>query len=182
MNQHSDREILDLFKEESTRRKAFTMLVTQYQKRLYWIIRRMVISHDDTDDVLQNTLIKIWKGLPTFREDSQLFSWIYRIAYNESVTFLKQKKRDLSLSSEAFQNYMGNRFCNDEDISCTEIEEKLHRALQHVPDKQRVVFYLRYYDEMPYERMSEMLGTSVGALKASYHLAMKKIEKMMLED
>ncbi|MFO7723877.1 MAG: sigma-70 family RNA polymerase sigma factor, partial [Bacteroidales bacterium] len=120
MNQHSDREILDLFSNETTRRQAFTMLVNQYQQKLYWLIRRMVISHDDTDDVLQNTLIKIWKGLDSFREDSQLFSWIYRIAYNESVTFLKQKKRDLALTSEAFQQYMGNRFCNDEDISCNE--------------------------------------------------------------
>lgn len=183
MNQRlSDRELLDLFRDENTRRKAFTLLVKQYQQKVYWVIRRMVVDHDDADDVLQNTLIKVWKGLPFFREDSKLFSWIYRIAYNESVSFLKSKKRDLGLSADAFCDYLENIIDDNKAVSSEEIEARLQKAILCLPEKQRMVFHLRYYDEMPYEEMSEVFGTSVGSLKASFHLAVKKIEKKMLED
>ncbi len=182
MSQPSDQEILDLFRDESTQRQAFTMLVNRYKKRLYWLIRKIVINHDDTDDVLQNTFIKIWKGLPFFREDSGLYSWIYRIAYNESLTFLKNRKKELALASVAFNRYLENQLCDQRNISCSEIEEKLQKALLQLPEKQRIVFHLRYYDELQYDEISRIFGTSIGALKASYHLAMKKIEKYMLED
>ncbi len=182
METYSDREILDLFQDESTRRNAFSILVNQYQKRLYWIIRKMVISHDDADDVLQNVLIKAWRGLPNFRENCALFSWLYRIATNESITFLNQKKKNLALSQTAFQEHLANQVHDHVDFSCTEIEEKLQQAILTLPEKQRLVFHLRYFEEMPYEEMSEVLNTSEGALKASYHFAAKKIEKYLLGD
>lgn len=182
MNPYSDREILDLFQDESTKRKAFAILVEQYQKRLYWVVRKLVIDHDDADDVLQNVFLKIWRGLEHFREDSKLFSWLYRIAMNESISFLKQKKRDLALSRNAFCEFMSNQVRDHRNLSCEEIEEKLQQAILTLPEKQRMVFHLRYYDEMPYEDMSEVFGTSTGALKASYHIAMKKIEKYLMED
>lgn len=182
MNQHSDKELLDLFNDESTRRQAFELLVKQYQRRLYWLIRRLVINHDDTDDVLQNTLIKIWTGLSQFRGEAQLYSWIYRIAYNESISFLNNRRKDLALTAEAFSNFMSNQICDDPSLDCDETEQKLQQAIMHLPDKQKAVFNLRYFDEMPYETMSEIFGTSVGALKSSYHLAVKKIEHFILND
>ncbi len=142
----------------------------------------MVIDHDDADDVVQNTFIKVWKGLPFFREDAKLFSWIYRIAYNETVSFLKSKKRDLGLSANAFCDHLENIVDDNKSINCEELEVKLQKAILDLPKKQQMVFHLRYYDEMPYEEMSEVLGTSVGSLKASFHIAVKKIEKIMLDD
>lgn len=182
MENYSDREILDLFQDEATRRKGFSVLVNQYQKRLYWIIRKMVIDHDDTDDVLQNVLVKAWRGLAGFRENCALYSWLYRIATNESITFLNQKKKDLALSHEAFHEHMANQMHEHCDLQATEVEEKLQKAILTLPDKQRIVFHLRYFEEMPYEQMSEVLDTSEGALKASYHFAVKKIEKYLRED
>lgn len=182
MKKLSDQEILTMFSHESTRREAFTILVRQYQERIYWLIRRIVIDHDDADDVLQNSLIKIWKGLPFFREGSALFSWIYRIAYNEALSFLKTRKRELRLNSRSFCEHLEDVIDDNKHMDCNEIEKKLQKALLTLPEKQRMVFNLRYYDEMGYEEMSELLGTSAGALKASYHHAVKKIEKSLLED
>jgi RNA polymerase sigma-70 factor (ECF subfamily) len=182
MNNLSDRALFDLISDESTRREGFTLLVRQYQQCLYWLIRRLVISHDDADDVLQNTLIRVWKGLPEFRGESKIYSWLYRIAYNEAVSFLRNKRKDLALSADAFANFMSNQLCDDPNVNCSEVEEKLQQALLHLPEKQRMVFSLRYYDEMPYDEMSDILDTSVGALKSSYHLAMKKIEHFLLND
>jgi RNA polymerase sigma factor (sigma-70 family) len=182
MKKLSDQEILAMYHQESTRQEAFTVLVKQYQERLYWLIRRMVIDHDDADDVLQNTLIKIWKGLPFFRENSALFSWIYRIAQNEALSFLKVKRREMRLNSRGFCEHLEEVLDDHHYMDCNAVEAKLQKALLTLPDKQRLVFHLRYYDEMPYEEMAKMLGTSEGALKASYHHAVKKIEKSLCED
>lgn len=182
MTRYSDHEIIELFKDEETRHKAFTILVNQCKEQIYWLIRRMVVDHADTDDVLQNTFIKIWHGLSGFREDSRLTSWIYRIAYNESITFLKQKRKVLILDESAFSDHLASLTANNSLFSCEEIEGKLAKAIIKLPEKQKIVFNLRYYEEMPYEQMSETLGTSVGALKASYHLAVKKVEKYLLDD
>jgi RNA polymerase sigma-70 factor (ECF subfamily) len=177
--QMEDAELLNLFKDPASREKAFTELVKKYQERLYWHIRRLVVVHDDADDVLQNTLLKVWHGLDQFKGQSQLFTWMYRIATNESLSFLEQKKRK---STEALDDSeeLSNLVRASEGFNANKLEWKLQLAIQHLPEKQRVVFNLRYYDEMPYEAMSQLLETSEGALKASYHHAAKKIEDFIL--
>jgi RNA polymerase sigma factor (sigma-70 family) len=177
----TDFELLQAFKQDATRVKAFTTLVKKYQEKLYWHIRRMVVSHDDADDVLQNTFIKVWKGLENFREDSQLYTWLYRIATNESLTHIESRKRKaaVSLSGDA-EEYLSHKLKAETNYDSDKIEWKLQAAIQKLPEKQRVVFNLRYYDEMPYEEMSRVLETSEGALKASYHHAVKKIEEFVL--
>jgi RNA polymerase sigma-70 factor (ECF subfamily) len=177
--QMEDAELLNLFKEPASREKAFTELVKKYQERLYWHIRRLVIVHDDADDVLQNTLLKVWHGLDQFKGQSQLFTWMYRIATNEALSFLEQRKRK---STEALDDSeeLSNQVRSSEGFNANQLEWKLQLAIQHLPEKQRVVFNLRYYDEMPYEAMSQLLETSEGALKASYHHAAKKIEDFIL--
>lgn len=175
----SDSDLLALFRT-AERDAAFTQLVEKYQKRLYWHIRRMVIDHDDANDVLQNTFIKVWNGLENFREQSQLFTWLYRIATNECLTFLEQLKRRKAESFDNVEQILSNNLSTGKNFSGDEIEMKLQRAILTLPEKQRIVFNLRYYDEMPYEEMSKVLETSVGALKASYHHAAKKIEEHLL--
>ena len=177
--QMEDAELLNLFKDPASREKAFTELVKKYQERLYWHIRRLVVVHDDADDVLQNTLLKVWHGLDQFKGQSQLFTWMYRIATNESLSFLEQKKRK---STEALDDSeeLSNLVRASEGFNSNQLEWKLQLAIQHLPEKQRIVFNLRYYDEMPYEAMSQLLETSEGALKASYHHAAKKIEDFIL--
>lgn len=177
----SDNEILQLFKQPGGENRGFEALVRKYKARIYWHVRRMVIDHDDADDVTQNVFIKIWQGLDSFRGDSGLYSWIYRIATNESLTFLKGRKRRMALSiDDDAQLFDQLQACLSPD--CDEVERKLQKAIIELPEKQRLVFNLRYYDEMPYEEMSQVLGTSVGALKASYHLAVKKVEKNLSPD
>jgi RNA polymerase sigma-70 factor (ECF subfamily) len=179
--QHSDNtELLAQFREPVTREKGFTGIIKKYQEKLYWHIRRMVIEHEDANDVLQNMFIKVWKGLDNFREDSQLYTWLYRIATNESLSFIEQKKKKQSLSLSNHENGLANQLKADKNFDSTKIEWKLQMAMQKLPQKQRVVFNLRYYDEMPYEEMSRVLETSEGALKASYHHAVKKIEDYIL--
>ena len=155
-------------------------MVKKYQKRLYWHIRRMVIDHDDANDVLQNTFIKVWNGLENFREQSQLYTWLYRIATNECLTFLEQLKRRQSDSFDNVEHILSNKLSSGKDFTGDQIEMKLQQAIIALPEKQRIVFNLRYYDEMPYEEMSKVLETSVGALKASYHHAAKKIAEYIL--
>lgn len=174
-----DAALLQLFRQEATKEKAFTDLVKKYQERLYWHIRRMVINHDDANDVLQNVFIKIWKALGNFREDSQLFTWLYKIATNECLTFLDQKKRKDAVSFDEIESGLSNKIKSDEGFDAEKLEWKLQLAIQQLPEKQRIVFNLRYYDEMPYEEMSQVLSTSEGALKASYHHAAKKIEEFI---
>lgn len=175
-----DKELLELFKQPSQKEKAFTSIIKKYQERLYWHIRRMLVTHDDTNDVLQNMFIKVWNALENFREDSQLFTWLYRIATNESLTFLEQQKRRSSVSLNDVETGLSNKIKADEGFDANKLEWKLQLAIQQLPEKQRLVFNLRYYDEMPYEEMSRVLETSEGALKASYHHAAKKVEDYIL--
>ncbi|MBL7931268.1 MAG: RNA polymerase sigma factor [Bacteroidia bacterium] len=175
-----DKQILELFRDEKTRNTALGHLITKYQQRLYWHIRKIVIDHDDSDDVLQNTFIKIWKGLENFKEESQLFTWIYRIATNESLTHLRQKQRLNTASIHPIEYELSKNLESDNYFTGDEIQLRLQQAILTLPEKQRLVFNMRYYDEMPYEQMSEILETSVGALKASYHIAAKKIEDILV--
>jgi RNA polymerase sigma factor (sigma-70 family) len=171
-----DKELLHQFKQPETKEKAFTAIIKKYQEKLYWHVRRMVVDHDDANDVLQNVFIKVWNGLQNFREDSQLYTWLYRIATNESLTFLDQQKRRSSVSFDEVGAGLSNKIKAEEGFDAQRLEWKLQLAIQQLPEKQRAVFTLRYYDEMPYEEMSRVLETSEGALKASYHHAVKKIE------
>ncbi|HSY75911.1 MAG TPA: sigma-70 family RNA polymerase sigma factor [Bacteroidia bacterium] len=178
----SDSELLEQFRIESTRNMAFHMLVTKYQKRIYWQVRRIIIDHDDANDVVQNTFIKVWKNLNGFKEASRLYTWMYRIATNESLTFLKQKRAPLYVPFEKVERGLTRKLQDDNYFKGDEIEKKLQRAMLTLPEKQRIVFTMRYYDETPYEEMSQILDTSVGALKASYHHAVKKIEDFLKND
>ncbi len=180
MTKLSDNEILELFKQTDTKDKALSALITVYQQKLYWHIRKIVIKHDDTDDVLQNTFIKIWKGLENFKGESQLYTWLYRIATNEALTFLKQKQKQNTTSIHPIEYSLSKSLESDVYFKGDAIQLKLQQAILTLPEKQRIVFNMRYFDEMPYEQMSEILETSVGALKASYHLAAKKIEDHLL--
>ncbi len=171
-----DKELLQQFRNEQTRHNAFNLLVRKYQKKVYWHTRRIVIGHDDADDVVQNVFIKVWKALDNFNEESQLFTWLYRIATNESLTFLKQKKGDLRVEYESVEQFLSTTLTDDNYFNGEEIQLKLQQAILTLPEKQRLVFNMKYYEDMKYEEMSEVLETSVGALKASYHFAVKKIE------
>ncbi len=172
--------LLQQFKEERTRETAYTSIIKKYQEKLYWHIRRMVVSHDDANDVLQNVFIKVWKNLDNFREDSQLYTWMYRIATNESLTFLDKNKKRASISISDEDNSMGDKLKAEDNFDEKKAEWKLQLAIQRLPEKQKAVFNLRYFEEMPYEEMSRVLETSEGALKASYHHAVKKIEEFIL--
>lgn len=178
---YTDKEILELFRTEERRDYAFNLIVRKYQERLYWHIRRILIDHDDTDDILQNTFIKAWIGLETFREASALFTWLYRIATNEALTFLKQKKRKYLLPLIDVEKQMSNALETDEYFDGDELQTKLQKAILTLPEKQRIVFNMKYFDEMKYEEIASIMNTSVGALKASYHHAVKKIEKYLTE-
>lgn len=175
-----DKTLLEQFKSQVTKERAYTGIIKKYQEKLYWHIRRMVVDHEDANDVLQNMFIKVWRGLDNFREDSQLYTWMYRIATNECLTFLEQQKKRKSISISDENTGMEDKLKADKDFDPQKIEWKLQLAMQRLPEKQRIVFNLRYYDEMPYEEMSRVLETSEGALKASYHHAVKKIEDYIL--
>ena len=172
----SDSELLVEFRNPVTKEKAFTYLIKKYQEKLYWHLRRMVVDHDDANDVLQNVMIRVWNGLENFREDSQLYTWLYRVATNECLTFLEQQKKRAAVSLSDVESGLENKIKADQNFDGKKLEWKLQLGIQQLPEKQRIVFQLRYYDEMPYEEMSRVLETSEGALKASYHHAVKKIE------
>jgi RNA polymerase sigma factor (sigma-70 family) len=174
-----DHLLVASFKDEKSREAAFTQLVRKYQERLYWHIRRMVVEHEDANDILQNVFIKVWKNLAEFREESNLYTWLYRIGTNEALTWIEQQKRRSSVSLSDNEDLFSQRLTAQKDFDANKIEWKLQQAIHTLPEKQRVVFNLRYYDEMPYEEMSGVLGTSVGALKASYHHAVKKVEAFL---
>jgi RNA polymerase sigma-70 factor (ECF subfamily) len=179
---NDDASLLAAFKQEATRERAFTELLKKYSERLYWHIRRLVVSHDDAHDVLQNVSIKVWKALADFREEANLYTWLYRIATNEALSFLESQKRHSTLSLSDHEGVLENKLHSEKGFDANKLEWKLQQAIQSLPEKQRVVFNLRYYDEMPYEQMSEITGTSIGALKASYHHAVKKVETFFKED
>ena len=178
----NDIELLAQFKNEATKERAFTAILKKYQEKLYWHIRRMVVEHEDANDVLQNMFVKAWKGLENFREDSQLYTWLYRIATNESLSFLEQQKRRGTISMSDEDTGMSNKLKADDNFDGNKAEWKLQMAVQKLPEKQKAVFNLRYYEEMPYNEMSKVLDTSEGALKASYHHAVKKIEEYILNN
>jgi len=173
----NDADLLTQFRDPITKEKAYTAIIKKYQEKLYWHIRRMVIDHDDANDVLQNVFIRVWKGLENFREDSQLYTWLYRIATNECLTFLEQQKKRTTVSLGDVETGLSDKIKADQNFDANKLEWKLQLGIQQLPEKQRIVFQLRYYDEMPYEEMSRVLDTSEGALKASYHHAVKKIEE-----
>ena len=160
----------------ATQEAGFKILIKEYQQPLYWHIRKIVFNHDDADDVLQNTYIKVFKNIKNFRGESKLFSWMYRIATNEALTFIKQKSRKLGLSINEFNEKQVNQLEADVYFEGDAIALKLQLAVANLPEKQRLVFNLKYYEELKYDEISEILETSVGALKASYHHAVKKIK------
>ncbi|GAC1536310.1 MAG: RNA polymerase sigma factor [Sediminibacterium sp.] len=176
--QFEDKELLYQFREPATKERAFTAIIKKYQEKLYWHVRRLVVDHEDANDILQNVFIKVWNALGNFREDSQLYTWLYRIATNESLTFLEQQKKRQSVSLDE-EAGLSNKVRADVGFDANKLEWRLQVAIQQLPEKQRLVFNLRYYDEMPYEEMSRILDTSEGALKASYHHAAKKIEDFL---
>jgi RNA polymerase sigma factor (sigma-70 family) len=174
-----DKELLDKIRNKETRNYGFNLLVRAYQERIYWHIRKMVIDHDDADDIVQEVFIKVWKGLDKFREDSQIYTWIYKIATNECLTHLAKKKKRFFLPIGDVEAELARKIDNSTNISGEEVQIKLQKALLKLPDKQRLVFNMKYFDEMKYEEISKITDTSVGALKASYHHAVKKIEKII---
>ncbi len=179
MEQYSDQVLIEMFHKSESRNYAFNLIVQKYQQKIYWHVRRMVIDHDDTNDLVQNIFVKAWKGLDKFREDAAIFSWLYRIATNEVLNFLNHKRRKLFIPMHNVEKELSEKMEDDRFFNGDEIQKKLQKAILTLPEKQRIVFNMKYFDEVTYEQMSEILGTSVGALKASYHLAVKKIEKFV---
>lgn len=175
----NEEKLVEMFKEESTRHEAFSLIVKEYSEQLYWQIRKIVLSHDDANDVLQNTLMKIWTNIDSFRGDSKLLTWFYRIATNESITFLNKQRAQNNISIDDGDNFLYEKLEGDTFFDGDDAQLKLQKAILLLPEKQRIVFNMRYFDEMKYEDMSEVLETSVGALKASYHHAAKKIEEFL---
>ncbi len=171
-------ELLD----PKTQNVAFQKLLSDYQRPLYHHIRNIVLNHDDADDVLQNTFIKVFRYLKDFKGESKLYSWMYRIATNEAITFINQKAKRNGMTSEALQSTIVGNLKADSYFDGNEIQLKLQKAIVLLPEKQQLVFKMKYFEEIKYEDLSEILGTSVGALKASYHHAVKKIEKYMTTD
>ena len=175
-----DAEILSKFQDERTRNEAFNILLKKYQQKIYWHIRRMVIDHDDADDIAQDVFVKVWKNLPGFRADAQLYTWMYRIATNECITFLNKKKAKNNVSLDDVDSTLGDTLAASSYFDGDKAQRKLQEAILTLPDKQRLVFNMKYYEDMKYEEISDVVGTSVGALKASFHLAVKKIEAFLL--
>ncbi|MBT8257328.1 MAG: sigma-70 family RNA polymerase sigma factor [Bacteroidia bacterium] len=179
---NTDDQLIANLKSPQTRERAFGELMKLYKERLYWHIRKIVISHDDADDVLQNTFIKVFKNIDKFKGDSKLFSWMYRIATNEAITFINQRAKRAQQTSEEFQQHAVQNLKADTYFEGDEIQLKLQEAIATLPQKQRLVFNMKYFDDLKYKDMSEILETSEGALKASYHLAVKKIETYLTTD
>jgi RNA polymerase sigma factor (sigma-70 family) len=182
MQDYTDKELLSLFNTPDRKNQAFNLIVKKYQERLYWHIRRLVINHEDADDLLQDTFLKAWNGLARFRGESRIYTWLYRIATNESLSFLNDKRKKFFLPFVDVEKGMGSNLESDAYFNGDELQLRLQKAILTLPAKQRIVFNMRYYDEMKYEEMAEILNTSVGALKASYHHAVKKIENIMKDD
>jgi RNA polymerase sigma-70 factor (ECF subfamily) len=176
---NDDRVLIADLKQDSKRDLAFGTLVNKYQKRLYWHIRKIVISHEDADDILQNTFIKVWKSIGNFREESSLYTWLYRIATNESLTYINSNKRKSFVQMNETSEFLMSNLMSDPYFDGDEIQLKLQEAILQLPEKQRLVFNMKYFDAIKYSAMSEILDTSVGALKASYHHASKKIEEYL---
>lgn len=177
----TDEQILLLLQNETSKERGFRLLVEQYQERLYWHIRRMVTEHEDANDVIQNTFIKVFRSIDRFKGNSALYTWLYRIATNESITFINSRKKKATADLDSEDNNLSNQLEADNYFDGDQAQVLLQKALRALPEKQRLVFQLRYYEELSYREMSDVLDTSVGALKASYHHAVKKIESYFRE-
>lgn len=182
MKQVEDSEILEKFKDEKSKNEAFTLLINKYQQKIYWHVRRMVVDHEDADDLVQDTFVKVWKYLGNFRNDSQLYTWLYRIASNECITFLNKKKQKKNISLDDMPYDLSDTLADGAYINADKVQLKLQQAILTLPEKQRLVFNMKYYDDLKYDEISEILGTSVGGLKASFHIAVKKIEDFLLRN
>ena len=177
-----DKQLLHKLLNPETRNYGFNLLVREYQQKIYWHVRKMVIDHDDADDLVQEVFVKVWKNLDKFRQDAQLYTWVYRIATNECLNFLRKKKTRFFIPIHDLQNELAQKLDDSSTIDGDEIQLKLQKALLKLPDKQRLVFNMKYFEEMKYEEISKITDTSVGSLKASYHHAVKKIEEMLKDD
>ena len=175
-------QLVEQLKSKNQKEQAFRVLITLYKERLYWHIRNIVKSHDDTDDVLQNTFIKIYKNIHNFKGDSKLFSWMYRIATNESITFINKNAKRLQTTNEEVQQLSINNLTSDVYFEGDAIQLKLQKAIATLPEKQQLVFNMKYFEDIKYKDMAEILETSEGALKASYHIAVKKIETYLTQN
>lgn len=182
MTELSDHELLTLFRQGDQRHYAFNLIVRKHQRRLYAFVRRMLTDHAEAEDVLQNTFIKAWNGLDNFRADAQLFSWLYRIAHNECLNHLRKARRGIFVNNDEVIERLSTSLDNSEHFSGEAIQRRLQMAVMKLPDKQRAVFTMRYFEELKYEEISGITGTSVGALKSSYHIAVKKIEGWLQAD
>ena len=176
MEEYTDKQLLEMFQNTKTRNLAFNHIINQNQERAYWHIRKIVLSHEDANDVTQNTFIKVWKNLHKFKGDSKIYTWIYTIATNESINFLNKKKKHYFESLDSVSYRLSESFSADSYFDGDNIERKLQEAILTLPTKQRITFNMKYFDKMKYDEISEILGTSVGALKANYHHAKNKIE------
>jgi len=181
MPEYSDQDIIELCRNSQTRERGFRILIKLYKQRIYWHTRRILYDHEDANDVTQDVFVKVWKGLKNFRGDSKLYSWIYRIATNESLNYLRKLQKNNNVPYEQVEYMLESRVHN-ETISGDEIERKLHKALIKLPEKQRMVFNMKYFDNMKYREISKILNITEGSLKASYHYAVKKIEENLKED
>ncbi len=179
MEKYNEKEIAILLQDTLSQREAFERIVNEYSEKLYWQIRRMVYSHDDANDVLQNTFIKAWTNIDYFRGDAKISTWLYRIAFNESLAFLNKQRAINQLSIDDAEANMINQLEGDEYFDGDEMEMKFQQAINTLPEKQKIIFNLKYFQEMKYDEISQILGTTVGALKASYHHAVKKIENLL---
>jgi len=177
-----DKELLTKFKNPETQHYAFNLLVRKYQEKIYWHIRKMVIDHDDADDLVQEVFLKVWKNLSGFKGESALYTWIYRIATNDCLQFLNKKRKRFMIPIHDINAELSKKLEASPYIDGDEIQLKLQKVLLTLPDKQRLVFNMKYFDELPYEDIAEITGTSVGGLKASFHHAVKKIEKILKDD
>jgi RNA polymerase sigma-70 factor (ECF subfamily) len=177
-----DIELIKQFQEEQTKNYAFNLIVKKYQQKVYSLTRKMVIDHDDANDLTQDTFIKVWNNLSNFRQDAQLFTWIYRIATNECLNFLAKKRRKFFVPIVDVEAQLSSYIDQGKYITGDEIQLKLQKAILTLPEKQRLVFNMKYFEELKYEEISDIVGTSVGALKASYHIAVKKIEEYINRD
>lgn len=179
MKEYSDEQLLEMFQHSDNPNYAYNLIVRKYQERIYWHVRRLVIDHEDANDLVQEVFIKAWKAMGNFRGDSGLFTWFYRIATNEALSFLEKKKRRFFIPWHDVEHALGEKITSENGFTKNEIQKKLQLAILSLPQKQRVVFNLRYFEEMKYEEMSRILDTSQGALKASFHHASKKIEEYL---
>ena len=182
MQQYTEDEIIALLQNPDQQRNAFARIVDMYGEKLYWQIRKMVLSHDDANDLLQNTFLKAWTNIEYFRGDAKLSTWLYKIAVNECITFLNRQRMMNNISMDDTDIFLLEKLKGDDFFDGDNAEKKLQEAILTLPEKQRLVFNMKYFDEMKYEEMSEILGTSVGALKASYHHAVKKVEEFLTKD